>query len=112
MRGLAGAALALLAGVPVSPAASAESCQVAGEPVHWVADHCMAQLQTDDEIAAGDCIALTLAALRGADCDTKTWAKTQICRQAVVRGEYRLVEACVADAGFMGPTVRNRGVGR
>ena len=38
------------------PPAHAAACELPGEAIHWVMDYCMARLQTDDEIAASDCM--------------------------------------------------------
>jgi len=31
-------------------------CPTEGDRIHWIADFCMAEIGTDDEIAAMDCI--------------------------------------------------------
>jgi len=89
------------------------ACTIPGERVHWIADYCMATLSTDDEIAAGDCIARELARSKAlADCPAVTHYKRAMCTLAVQRRRTGSVAACVADLGFVGSTVRDSGVGR
>lgn len=87
--------------------ARAADCPVPGDKVHWIADYCMAQLQTDDEIPAMACIGEELKMAPADDCAAKRHYKRELCR--LVREVD--VERCVADPAFMGRTVRNGGVG-
>jgi hypothetical protein len=90
----------------------APSCLVPGEPIHWIADWCMLTLQTDDEIAASDCIAQQRARRFASACAAKTHFKREMCR--VMRaGDASAVaiDQCVADPAVVGRTVRNGGVG-
>lgn len=106
-RPLAMAALLLAGG-----AARAAPCPVPGDPVHWVADWCMAQLQTDDEIPASDCIAAHPVSAFPSACAAKRHFKRELC--VVLRGRdaaRRDIERCVADPAVMGRTVRQGGVG-
>jgi hypothetical protein len=101
--------LALLAAAP----ASAQQCRVAGERIHWVADYCMAQLETDDEIPAGACIGRESRRRFTNDCAAKIYYKRQMCRLSVARKTRNgSVQSCEADSAFIGSTVRNRGAGR
>lgn len=103
------AALALF--LPAS-APAATACEIPSEPVHWIADYCMLVLQTDDEIAAGDCIARELAGRQGDACMVKQRYKRLMCEIAVSRDRKGTVAACLKDPAFQGSTVRNGGVGR
>lgn len=99
-------------GLAATAAAAAPRCDIAGEPIQWLADYCMALLQTDDEVAAGDCIQREWSR-RGADaCAAKRWAKAGLCRIARQRGDVDSVEHCIADRAFAGPAVKAGGVGR
>ena len=91
--------------------ASAAACPVPGERMHWLADYCMAELQTDDEIAASDCIGEQLEISHENDCAAKIYYKTLMCRTALTRGHIASVERCLADDAYVGSTVRNGGVG-
>ena len=95
------------------PPAQAAACELPGEAIHWVMDYCMARLQTDDEIAASDCINKEWSRRRASDaCVTKRWAKTAMCRLARQRGHVSDVAGCIADPSFVGSTVRGGGVGQ
>jgi len=93
--------------------ASAAECRVAGERTHWIADFCMAQLETDDEVAAGACIGRESKKRFTNDCAAKIYYKRQMCRLSVDRNMRKgSVQSCEADRGFIGATVRKGGVGR
>jgi hypothetical protein len=88
--------------------ALAQACPVPGEKIWWIADYCMAKLETDDEIAAGACINQELEIRFSDDCLAKRYFKRQLC-QVVQRDR---ASECARDPKFAGPTVRNGGVGR
>jgi hypothetical protein len=103
------ALLALLAATQVSAA----ECRVPGDKMHWIADFCMAQLETDDEIPASPCIGRESKKRFASDCAAKIYYKRQMCRLSVDRKARKgSVQSCEADNAFIGRTVRNRGVGR
>ena len=89
--------------------ASTDTCPP-GALAQWRADYCMATTGTDDIIAAGQCLETEDAVLFRSDCAGKLAYKRRMCELARDEGpRARPVEACVADPGFMGPTVRNNG---
>lgn len=100
-------AAALLFAVSPVPTFAAPTCELPGEAVQWIADYCMRSLQTDDEIAASDCIAAQLKHDFPSSCATKRHFKRALC--ALDTG--RDVERCVADPNYLGSTVRRGGVG-
>jgi hypothetical protein len=104
------AALLALAS-PLALAQAAPPCAIPGEPIQWVADWCMATLQTDDEIPASACIAQHPVSQFDSACAAKTHFKRELCR--VLRGPQAAapVEECVLDPAVMGATVRRGGVG-
>jgi hypothetical protein len=105
------AALLALAGAHAL-AQPAAPCPVPGAPIHWVADWCMAMLETDDEIPASDCIAQHPVSSFASACAAKLHFKRELCR--VLRGPQApaaALDACVADPAVMGRTVRRGGVG-
>lgn len=105
-------AAAVLVVAALLPSARAAACELPGAAIHWVADYCMSSLQTDDEIAASDCINKEWSR-RGSDaCAAKRWAKTGLCRLARQRGTVSDVQRCLADPSFVGPTVKGGGIGR
>jgi hypothetical protein len=99
--------LCLWAGTAMAQAKPAP-CPVPGEKIWWIADYCMAKLETDDEIVAGDCINEELRIGFSDDCIAKRYFKRQLC-QVVQKGR---ASECARDPNFAGPTVRNGGVGR
>lgn len=106
-------ALGMLVALMVIPAsAGAASRCLPGEKIQWIADYCMASLETDDEIAAGECISGHLKRKFADDCAAKKQFKLEMCRLARKRGQrHDSLAACIADARFAGSTVRNEGVG-
>ena len=105
------ALLALLAAPATAPGAA--GCSIPGEKIHWIADYCMAKLETDDEIAAGDCIGTELERAPKDACAAKRKYKRALCELSIRRGHVKSgVERCLGDRAFMGSTVRNGGVGR
>ncbi|MDP3514537.1 MAG: hypothetical protein Q8S20_17495 [Sulfuritalea sp.] len=80
--------------------------------IHWIADYCMAQLETDDEIAASACIGDELGRAFADDCAAKLHYKRAMCERAIaLRYRQDDVDGCLADREFVGATVRNGGVG-
>jgi len=104
---------ALLLGLPALSLAAPAACPVRGEVMQWIADYCMLEAQTDDEIAVSDCIAAHLAMKFTDDCAAMMHFKRTMCGAPGQGGAPRAsIEACVADPEFMGRTVRHGGVGR
>jgi len=101
----------LLASALASARAAGPACPIEGEVVQWIADYCMSKLETDDEIAASDCIAKELQGKRGSACAAKRHFKRALCELAAARAGVSSVEQCVADRSFAGSTVRQSGVG-
>jgi hypothetical protein len=101
---------AMAAATPVL--AQSRACLAAGEKIHWMADYCMSKLETDDEIAASSCIEAELKRSFRSDCAAKVHYKSALCRLSISR-KLRPdgIKGCLADKAFMGPTVRNGGVG-
>ncbi len=80
--------------------------------IHWIADYCMSQLETDDEIAASACIGDELDRVFATDCAAKQHYKKAMCERAMLRNDRRDdVDGCIADKGFVGSMVRKGGVG-
>jgi hypothetical protein len=103
---------ALLSGFGGMARAAGPDCPVEGELVHWIADYCMAHLETDDEIVAGDCIADELKKSEKDTCSRKRDYKQALCELARARGTLTVpVEQCVSDRNFAGRTVQHGGVG-
>jgi hypothetical protein len=106
------AAAALAAILAVAPVRAAPACEIEGEPVQWAADVCMLELQTDDEIAASDCLATEAKRRFADDCAARRHYKRRLCALSIRQGgRAGDVPACVADPGFKGRTVAAGGVG-
>lgn len=104
---------AFLLGMPVLALAAPAACPARGEVIQWIADYCMLEAQTDDEIAVSDCIAEHLALKFADDCAAMVHFKRAMCRSRGMTGaSHASVDACVADPEYMGRTVRHGGVGR
>jgi hypothetical protein len=98
----------------VAPAYGQDSppCPIAGEALHRIAHFCLAEIGTDDEIAAMACIERELGRPFPDDCAAKGHYKRALCEGAISRQAVAgSVESCLADEDFMGYTVRNGGVG-
>jgi hypothetical protein len=95
-----------------STARPEDRCSAKGEPIHWIADYCMLKLETDDEIAASDCIEKELKRKFRNRCAAKLHFKKGMC-EAMIRSQTRSgsVAQCVRDPKFMGRTVAAGGVG-
>jgi len=89
--------------------ASAGDFPVPGPRVRWQADYCMYKVGSDDIVAVDPCMRRDGKRRYRNDCEAKKYYKRQICRMA--REPEQSEEQCVADPSFMGPTVRNGGVG-
>ena len=108
------AILVLLIAISAATPASAQprECPVVGIKIHWIADYCMSNLETDDEIAASDCIGDELKRVFKNDCAAKLYYKRAMCRKAIsTRQREGSIGSCMADTEFKGYTVRNKGVG-
>ena len=81
-----------------------------GEPIQWMADACMAALQTDDVIAASDCIERERR-LRFPDaCAAKVHFKRRLCETlAAGDADPDRLATCLADPRFHGRTVAAAG---
>jgi hypothetical protein len=92
--------------------ADERGCEIPGEKIHWIADYCMAQLETDDEIPASECIAKENAVAFSSVCAAKRHYKKAMCELSISRDALKGdAERCVADPDYVGATVRNGGVG-
>ena len=106
------AAVALATALAGGRARAAPACEVEGERVQWAADVCMLQLQTDDEIAASDCLAAEGKRRFADDCVAKRHYKRRLCALSIGHGlRAGELAACVADPAFKGRTVASGGVG-
>lgn len=86
-------------------------CPVPGEPIQWVADYCMLQMQTDDEIAVSACIEENMRKAAANECARKQQYKRAMCDLFLADASTEAtIKRCAEDPKFMGRTVRNGGV--
>lgn len=105
---------ALLVALPFAPVHGADTvaCAIEGDRIHWIADYCMAKLQTDDEIAASACIEAASRMAFPDECAARRHYKRALCEMVIANGARSgSVEKCLDDPGFVGPTVEHQGVG-
>lgn len=106
-------ALALLLAALTAQAEAPASCAAQGEPVQWVADYCMLQMETDDEIAVSGCIEEQRKKPFPTACASNLHFKRGMCETMVRNGTRPgTVEHCVKDPAFKGSVVEAGGVGR
>jgi hypothetical protein len=87
-------------------------CPAPGEPIHWRADYCMLQMETDDEIAVSGCIEKEGRRRFATACAANTHFKKRMCAMMIRNGtKAGTTDSCVQDRDFKGTTVRNHGVG-
>ena len=93
------------AAAPVCPAA-------AGEPIQWIADYCMLKNETDDEVAASECIEQEQQLTFKSACLSNLHYKSAMCEILIRTGTRTdTVNQCVQDKSFRGRTVENGGAG-
>lgn len=87
------------------PGLAQAECAIPGKRVQWIADLCMAQLQTDDEIVASACIDAELARPATDECAALRTLKRRWCAQV----EPQALGRCIDDPQSVGNRVRNNG---
>lgn len=86
-------------------------CALRGRAVQWIGDYCLFREQTDDLVAAGDCIAEEQTRAAGMEeCRVATRYKSELCKLHLSAGiRPGTLAECVNDAGFSGNIVRSDG---
>jgi hypothetical protein len=98
-------------GIPHMVIATAP-CSAQGEPIQWIADYCMLKMETDDEIAASDCIEQERKKSFPDGCASNLHFKKGMCERMIRNGTRAgTVEECMKDPTFKGRTVEAGGVG-
>lgn len=101
----------LLISAATASDAAPGACHVHGEVIQWIADYCLAKMQTDDEIAVSDCIADNHVTAFPSECAAKINYKKALCGLLATSANSADIESCVLDPTVMGRTVRQGGVG-
>ena len=90
------------------PAPAPVPCTIDGSVTHWMADYCMATLQTDDEIPTSYCVKEETEVKYPDECSAKRFYKRRLCELAVTQHARKgNVDDCVDDRSFMGRSVRS-----
>jgi hypothetical protein len=93
-------------------AMAADAACPPGELMHWIADYCMAEVGTDDEIVVSDCINRESTATFADRCVAALHYKREMCKTAISRTLRSGTETeCMDDPTFVGHTVKNGGPG-
>jgi hypothetical protein len=89
--------------------ASGPQCPVSGRMEHWRADYCMAELGTDDIVAAQPCLEREVRVSFRSSCTANLHYKRRMCKLSFKSGTVSSVDSCVKDPNFQGFAVRNGG---
>lgn len=104
--------LATLLATAAVAARADDPCPAPGEPIQWIADYCMLQMETDDEIAVSGCIEEQSKRTFADACASNTHFKKGMCAQMIRNGTRGgTLDQCLRDPAFKGRTVEAGGVG-
>jgi len=93
--------------------AQPEECEVPGKTIHWIADYCMHQAETDDfqESKVQACFEKHHGDKVKDTCENRKKYKMKLCQHLVGMGFYDGDdETCFKDEEFIPTTVRNGGI--
>jgi hypothetical protein len=93
--------------------AQTEECEVPGKTMHWIADYCMHQAETDDfqEKRVQACFEKHHGYEIKDTCENRKKYKMKLCQHLVDMRFYDGdVEMCFKDKDFIPATVRNGGI--
>jgi len=99
----------------VGPAVQAEgkACEIPGKAMHWVADYCLHQAETDDfqEPKVQACFEKNQGHKIQDTCENRKKYKMKLCQHMVSKGYYDgTAEMCFQDKEFIPTTVSNGGI--
>lgn len=102
----------IVALTPFTVRAGGTQCAVQGEPIQWVADYWMLKMETDDEVAASDCIENERATSFPDECASNRHFKRSMCELMILNAtRWGTVDQCMKDPTFKGRAVEAGGVG-
>ena len=93
--------------------AQSEYCEIPGKTIHWVADYCMYQAETDDFLdeKVQACFEKNQGYKVKDICENKRKYKMKICAHLSGMGYFNSnAEICFKDIEFLPPTVKNDGI--
>lgn len=88
-------------------------CEIPGKAMHWIADFCLHQAETDDfqEPKVQACFEKNQGYKTKDTCENRTKYKMKLCQYMVSKGYYQGdADMCLHDKDFVPTTVRNNGV--
>ena len=94
-------------------AVQSQDCEIPGKTMHWIADYCMLQAETDDFLNATvqTCFEKQKGYTTKDTCENKKKYKMKMCTHLAGLGRYNSnAETCFKDKTFIPPTVKNDGV--
>jgi hypothetical protein len=93
--------------------AQPEDCDIPGKTIHWIADYCMYQAETDDFLdeKVQTCFEKNQGYKVKDTCENKKKYKMKICAHLAGMGYFNgNAEICFKDMEFIPPTVKNDGI--
>lgn len=93
--------------------AQTEDCEIPGKTIHWIADYCMYQAETDDFLdeKVQACFEKNKGYKVKDTCENKKKYKMKICAHLAEMGYFNgNAEICFKDIEFIPPTVKNDGI--
>ena len=82
-------------------------CEIIGSSIQWQGDYCLMAMQTDDIVAADDCMRIESRTFHGEECARRRYFKQEWCRGVVDNGSLpRTLAECIADPAAGGATVQ------
>jgi len=83
-------------------------CEIPGESIQWQGDYCLMAMQTDDLVAADDCMRIESRRWYGEECARRRHFKQEWCRGVVDNGSMpRTLAECIADPSVGGRIVKD-----
>ncbi len=93
--------------------AQVENCGIPGNAMHWIADFCLHQAETDDfqEPRVQACFAKQQGYKIQDTCENRNHYKLKLCQHLVGKEYYQGdVDMCLHDKEFLPTTVRRGGI--
>lgn len=93
--------------------AQTDECAIPGKTIHWIADYCMYQAETDDFLneKVQTCFERNQGYKVKDTCENKKKYKMKICKHLAGMGYFNgNAEICFKDMEFIPPTVKNGGI--
>ena len=87
-------------------AGEGDGCALPGQQVQWVADYCIASIESDDKVTAAWCIREESRTRFHSACGAKQYYKRELCKLRIDSGSVAgPIDRCAGDPAFVGSTV-------